>query len=142
MNKLVGIETDQYKHNCMSQAQVEQIQYEIDTWKRLLTFMLDENIWLKNRLIEILKNELNKINLTSIEAYHNSFVREDDMISVLRNDISEISKLVLTGQLFTDGNSLVEANNKLETIRRHVSILEKDFSQLKSDFNKYLLQHV
>ena len=142
MNALAGIETDQYKHNRMSQAKVEQIQYEIDTWKRLLTFMMDENIWLKNRLVEILKKELGRTNLTSIEAFHNSFIREDDMISVLRNDISEFSKLFKPEQIVKESTLLAEADNKLENIRRHVSLLEKDFSRLKLDFNKYLLQHI
>lgn len=142
MNKLAGSETDQYKHNCMWQSKIEQIQYEIDTWKRLLTFMMDENIWLKNRLIEILKRELDKTNLTIIEAFHNNFVREDDMISVLRNDISEFSKHFKTEQIIPESTILAEADSKLENIRRHVSLLEKDFSQLKLDFNKYLLQHV
>ncbi|MEX6689480.1 hypothetical protein QTN47_18375 [Danxiaibacter flavus] len=142
MNKLAGTETDQYKHNCMSQDKVEQIQYEIDTWKRLLTFMMDENIWLKNRLVEILKKELGRANLTSIEAFHNSFIREDDMISVLRNDISEFSKILKSEQIIPESALIAEADNKLENIRRHISLLEKDFSRLKLDFNKYLLQHV
>ena len=50
----------QIKLDKIPELKLIQLQYEINTWKRLLSFMSEENIQLKNRLSEVLKNKFDK----------------------------------------------------------------------------------
>ncbi|MEX6690907.1 hypothetical protein QTN47_25585 [Danxiaibacter flavus] len=125
----------------MPQIKINQLKYEIDMWKRLLAFMMDENIFLKNRLIEILKGSFNNVNISNIEDFQNCFVKKDETINVLRNDLAEIDKLIFADIDF-DNTANTNIHNKLENIRKHISLLEKEFSQLKIEFNRYLLNNV
>jgi hypothetical protein len=79
------------KKNQMPQLIVRQLEYESDTWKRLLGFMIEENIHLKNRLIEILNSISDKNLLGEMENFHSRFIKQDDLINLLRNDVVDLS---------------------------------------------------
>ena len=53
----------------MPELKLKQLKYESDTWKRLLDFMMDENIQLKNRLSEVLKDQFDKNLLDDVERF-------------------------------------------------------------------------
>ena len=76
----------------MITLKLEQLVFESDTWKRNLAFMTEENIRLKSRLSEILQKKMDKTLLPRAEEFHNSFLKHDDLIKVLRNDISGFDK--------------------------------------------------
>lgn len=116
-----------------------QLQYESNTWKRLLAFMMDENVHLKNRLSDVLKENFDKEMLGQMELFQNRFVKEDESISLLRNDIAILDKLLLK-ELFADGNLLAKANKKMKEIRNNIVISEAKFGKLKSDFNIFLME--
>ena len=79
----------------MEQAKINQLQSEINTWKRLLIFFRDENVCLKNRLSDILKNGFNRKLLEEFENFQTKFIKQDEMIRLLRNDTAELDKLLL-----------------------------------------------
>lgn len=116
---------------------LEQLQYESNTWKRLLAFMMDENIYLKNRLSEVLKENFDKGLLDEMEYFQGRFVKEDESVSLLRNDIATLDKL-LRRDLFADGSLLAKANKKMKEIRNNMLLSEAKFSKLKSEFNAFL----
>lgn len=124
----------------MPYFKLKQLQHESDTWKRVLGFMTDENIHLKNRLSEILQGHVDKDLLLEAEAFQNSFVREDDLIRFLLNDIVAFDKL-LAKEVSKDGVIRSEMKKKLKSIRTNIGIAEKQFNKLKLDFNSYLLEY-
>ena len=121
----------------MSALKLEQLKYESDTWKRLLGFMRDENIHLKNMLSEVLKYKFDKNLLEEAESFQNSFLKEDDLIGLLRNDIAELDKL-LGMMIFEDGKIINGIDMKLLKLRNNIIIAESQFGELKAAFNNYL----
>lgn len=125
----------------MPELKLKQLHYEVETWKRLLSFMTDENIRLKNRLSEILQERFNSDLLEEVEIFQSNFLKEDEMISLLRNDIAEFDKL-LTREVFEDGKLAKKVEKKMETLRANIETAEKDFGKLKTEFNSYLIEKI
>jgi regulator of replication initiation timing len=125
----------------MPEMKLKQLQYEADTWKRLLGFMMDENIHLKNRLSEILKDGFNENLLGEVEIFQSRFVKEDAMIALLRNEVAELDKL-LVREIFEDGRIIKEVERKLKKLRNNIKNAETEFGNLKSQFNSYLSENI
>ena len=125
----------------MSQLKLKQLQHESDTWKRSLGFMMDENVQLKNRLAEILRTEFDENLLEDVENFQTSFIREDEMVSLLKTDIAKLDKL-LVREIFEDGQIADNINRMLKEIRRNISIAESQFTKMKVEFNSYLLENL
>jgi hypothetical protein len=117
-----------------------QLQYECDAWKRLLAFLMDENIHLKNRLSEIVKDRdgTTSLSLIEIERFQTNFLKGDELIKVLRDDISEVDKL-LRKEFFEDGIIEKKIKTKFNKIRVNIPLAERQLDQLKKEFNSYLL---
>jgi hypothetical protein len=127
------------KPETVESLKLKQVQYEVTAWKRALVFMMEENIHLKSRLSEILKNKLHKQFLTEIEAYQNNFVQLDDLIGLLRNDIAGFEKLLAGASLNEEGN-MDELEAKLFTIRNNIGLAKTQFELLRNEFNDFLLK--
>ena len=125
----------------MPDLKLKQLQYEADTWKRSLAFMMDENIHLKIRLSEILKDKYDATLLEVAEDFQSNFIKEDELIGLLRNDIAELDKL-FGMEIFNDGWILKEIDVKLKNLRNNITTAERQFGKLKVDFNSYLLQNL
>ena len=125
------------KKDQMLQLIARQLEYENDTWKRLLSFMIEESIHLKTRLIEILNSTSDKNLLGEMENFHSRFIKQDDLINLLRNDVAELDKLLIR-ETFEDGKISDEIGRKLNRLRNNITNAELQFSQLKFEFNNYL----
>jgi hypothetical protein len=125
----------------MPDLKLKQLQYETETWKRLLGFMTDENIHLKNRLAEILKNQFDESALEDMEIFQNHFLKEDQRIGLLKNEMAELDKL-LVREAFEDGAIIRKFDNKLRRLRRNIKNAEAQFTKLKMDFNNYFLENI
>jgi late competence protein required for DNA uptake (superfamily II DNA/RNA helicase) len=131
-----------YKKNCcMSEFKLRQLKYETDTWKRLLGFVMEENIHLKNRLSEVLKENFDKNLLNDVEKFYAGFIKEDELIGLLRNDIAELNSL-LTREVFEDGMTMKQVERKVKKLRHGVKAAEEHFGKLKSAFNSYLSENI
>jgi hypothetical protein len=124
----------------MPELKLKQLKYESDTWKRMLAFMMDENIHLKNRLSEILKDRFDKTALVELELFQTEFIKEDEMISYLRNELVEFDKL-LVREIFEDGKISKQIALKLKNLRHNVKNAEKQFNRVKTTFNNYLSEN-
>src|SRR5689334_17986371 len=122
------------------ELKLKQLQFENNSWKRLLGFMMDENIHLKNRIAEILKNDVDKNLVEEIENFHNNFIRQDELIGLLRNDAAELDRLLLR-EIFEDGKIIEQIDEQLKKLRNNISITEKQFNKLKLEFTNYLLEN-
>jgi len=139
MNTVQNISTDTMNPNTRAilEVKIKQLQYESNTWKRLLAFITEEDIFLKNRISEILNNDFNKNYLNDVENFVNKLVEEDQYISLLNSDLANIDKQ-LQKEVLLDASIIHDVETRLKKLRSDVTIIEKKFSQLKLQLNSYL----
>ncbi len=125
----------------MPELKLGQLQFESDSWKRLLGFIIDENIHLKNRLSEVLKNGFGGNWLEEMETFHNQLVKEDERISLLRNEIAELDRL-LVREVFDDGRIIKDIDRRLKKLRHNITNTEEQFGKLKLEFNSFLTENI
>ena len=125
----------------MEQPKINQWQIEANTWKRFLNFFRDENVCLKNRLSDILKNGFDRRLLEELENFQTKFIKQDELFGVLRNDIAALDKLLLN-QNFKTGINYDLIAKKPEHIRNNMYNTEKQFFLLQLSFNTYLSENI
>jgi len=128
------------KNDRMPGIKLRLLRQESDTWKRILEFMTEENIHLKNRLSEILKGDLEHDLLMTAEIFQNSFVREDELIRLLRKDVFAFDQL-LAREIYENGAIVNKVMKSFKVIRKNISESETQFNQLKYQFSNYLLEY-
>jgi hypothetical protein len=112
-----------------------QFQHEHKTWSRSLEFFKQENAFLKNRLAEVVDQNMDKGFLSLAEHFQNKFIIKDEFIDELRHDINtQKDRLSVKAEALTD----VKLIKQQEKLRNEMEYFEKDFNQLKNEFNKYL----
>jgi hypothetical protein len=112
-----------------------QFQDVLATWKRLLNARMDENILLKYKISEILKNNFNRNCLEEIEEFQTQFIREDEWINSLRKDVSELENYILSKE-FQNGTEQF-FNIKIENLRKDIANCASRFCVLKSAFENF-----
>lgn len=125
----------------MNNLKLNQLLYESTSWKRLLDFMMDENIRQKNRLALLLKDNYQKHMLNDIETFQNNFLKEDEIIGILRNDVADLEKR-LAANIFDDRQLVFEVVKRLKKLRANIMCAEQRFCRVKSDFNDYLFERI
>jgi len=126
-NKIV-----QNQHN--PQKHVGRFQTEIETWKQLLNSGMEENVLLKNKLADILKNDYDQSSLEEIEEFQTKFIREDELIHSLRRDVNELENF-LYRRIFEGAKIEKLFDSKLENLRKDIANSVIRFCILKSAFN-------
>jgi L-lactate utilization protein LutC len=120
-------------------SRLEQYRHEHHTWDRLLAFFKQENAYLKTRLSEVLDRDMDKDFLALAEHFQNQFIVKDEFIDILKHDINEMT-MILKQDIIAARNipdkRLEARQNKL---RDEVDFLEKNFTELKKEFNNYLV---
>ena len=116
---------------------LKQLQYETDTWKRLLDFMMEENISLKIRLSEIIKEKIDPDTLEALEDFQSNFIKEDELIGLLRNEVAGLDKLFGT-EPFDGGKITRETEKKMDRLRNDIILAERQFGKLNLEFNNFL----
>ncbi len=129
------------EHNMFDAAKIsksEQFQHENQTWSRAIDFYKQENNFLKTRLSEVVDQKSDKDFLAMAEHFQNSFIIKDEFIDEMNHDINAQSRMLKESEV----NGLPALNEKLvkrqDKLRNEVEYLEKDFAQLKNEFNKFL----
>lgn len=125
----------------IADAKLKQLKHECDTWKRQLCSMMEENVHLKTRLSEILKDGIADNLLEEMEFFQNRFTTEDDAIGLLRNEVAEVHK-ILVKEMFDDGITKKKVDTKMKGLRNSIAVSERNFTKLKSEFNSYILENV
>jgi hypothetical protein len=128
------------KPESMPGLKLRQLKHESDTWKRAVGFIMDENIHLKHRLAEILNDDVDSKLLQKAEGFQNGFIRVDELIRFLRNEIASFDKS-LTGEIPGDGIDEPGLPGKLKAIRSGITRVEQRFNRLKREFNNYFLDY-
>lgn len=125
----------------MPELKLKQINYEFDTWNSTLEYLVDGNIRLKNRLAEILSDRFDKYLLEEVDDFQNRFIKEDEIISLIRNDIADLNRLS-DRNMFEKGKLKPEIDRKIKKIRNNLITAEKQFGKLKMDFNIFLSKNI
>lgn len=119
---------------------VNQFARESEEWKRTLTFLLQENSFLKLRLADILSGKESSADfLEAAEMYQSRFIQKDEIIKLLLHDVSNLDDL-LTRKIYEDGMLVKRVAYKQNHLRMQVRFLETEFNNLKLQFNNYLSQ--
>ena len=125
----------------MPELKLKQLQYESDSWKHLLGFMMEENIRQKNRLSEILQNGFDRNLLEEMENFQTRFIKEDERIRLFRHELVELDKLLIR-ETFDDGKIIKEINTRFKILRNSIVIAETKFAGLKLEFNNFLSENI
>jgi hypothetical protein len=128
-------------HDHKQALKLKQLWLETDTWKRLLSFIIDENIQLKNRISEVLKDGIDTQLLEEVEKFHNRSLEGDLFIGLLRNDVAELDKL-LAKEIQKDNKTIGQTETQIIKLRNNIAIAEKQFSKLKLDFYAFFSAHI
>jgi len=120
-------------------AKLDQYRHEYMTWKRVLEFFKQENAFLKTRLSEVVDRNTDREFLALAEHFQNQFIIKDEFMDELRHDINEMD----AGLTIPVGSAKIMLDKKMEAkqnkLRNEIEYLEKNFTQLKNEFNKYLV---
>lgn len=117
-----------------------QLNSESNTWKEILEFIMNENVQMKNKLAEILKNNFERNSLNGLEKFQTKIIKEDDRIGLLRNEIVEIKKLI-GEEDFENEKYFDEIMKKVDVLRSNLINAGNQSSKLKSEFNKILFEN-
>ena len=125
----------------MTNLKLKQLQHEIDTWKRMLSFMEEENIHLKNRLSDVLKERFDKKMLDCVEGFQNSFIKGDQLLSLLKKDLADLEKSIITEASIEEG---INKNTELAIKKMRIAVdkTERNFTTVNCDFNNYLSENL
>ncbi|MDE3211683.1 MAG: hypothetical protein KGM98_00505 [Bacteroidota bacterium] len=121
----------------MPELSIKKLQFETDSWKRRLGFMMDDNILFKNSISDLLKENFKQDLLGEVEEFHGRFLEADEWIGLLRNEIAELDDL-LVREIFEDGKIAKELEIKFGEFRDNLLVVQKKLDVLKQDFQKFL----
>lgn len=122
------------------QKKIDQVKIETGTWKRLIDFFMEENIQAKNRLSGILRDDFNNELLDGLEDFQTRFIKQDQVIHLLRVDITELDKLI-AGDC-DDVGTAKQVDSGLDHLRSNICNSGKLFFELQTDFNRFLTKYI
>ena len=123
-------------------SKLHQFHHEYQTWKRLLDFFKQENAFLKTRLSEVVDHNTDKDFLALAEQFQNQFIIQDEFIDELKRDIHSMEFLLKEDALQQKNSPDKRKEAKQSKLRNEIEYLEKNFSRLKNEFNKYLIANL
>jgi len=124
----------------MLYLKLKQLQFEHDTWRRLLGFMMDENNHIKNRHADLLSNSLGNHFSDKLDRFPKKIIQQDEQIRLLHHYLVELEQL-LGREIFENGNTPVKVENKLAQLRNNIMLAEIQFGNLQLSFNNYLSEN-
>jgi hypothetical protein len=122
----------------MLPAKIDQLQHEINTWLRALTFMQGETTNLKNRIAEVVSHKPDRKVLPQLEYYQSVFIQEDEVLALLSHDIQEQIKLLQRDGV--DEQLQSQAARIQVRIRNEMEKAEMEFNKVRSSFNSYMFK--
>ena len=113
------------------------MQLEVDAWVRMLAFMKEENVYFKNRLAEVMPQNMEKELLRQAETFQDSFIKNDTIFILLKKDIF-MHELLIAKELRKEGSHLEQIRSAQKELREDMEKLERGFSRLTVEFNNYI----
>jgi len=126
----------------MKNVVLNQLIYEVETWKRLIVFIKNENFLRVNRLNEIITSGVDNSILYKIENFQEEFLNLESLYMVLNDEIVDqhnrlklVQKDDLENELFRLINLQKQTRNNMEKLINKINKIKADFFQ---DFSEKL----
>ena len=118
----------------MKKIILEQLIYEVETWKRLIVFIKNENLMRINRLNEIIKSNDDKNILNKIENFQVEFMMLEEIYFVLNNEVTEQGNRLMLVHKKEYEIDIILLIKQQQDIRLNMEKLINKINQIKSDF--------
>lgn len=117
---------------------LDQRDRQIESWKKILINLRQQNIAQKTRLAEMLKhnNDKNKGMLEKAEEYQNRLLQLDETVRLMSNDIADYEKLSVKIPL-SGKTHLKQTTGVSNKLKIEIKNLEDNFSKLQMDFKRF-----
>ena len=126
--------TKPIKLSIMKNIIIEQLIYEVETWKRLIVFIKNENLMRINRLNDIIKSNNDKNILFKIENFQVQFLTLEEIYFVLNDEVIEQqNRLMLIHKKEYDIDIILLIKEQQE-IRLNMEKLINKINKIKADF--------
>jgi hypothetical protein len=113
---------------------LEQLIYEVETWKRLIVFIKNENLMRINRLNEIIKSNDDKNILNKIENFQVQFLTLEEIFYILNNEVAvQGNRLMLVHKKEYEIDIILLIKQQ-QDIRLNMEKLINKINKIKSDF--------
>jgi len=113
---------------------LEQLIYEVETWKRLIVFIKNENLMRINRLNEIIKSNEDKKILYKIEIFQVQFMMLEELYSVLNDEVVDQHNRLMLVQKKEYEIDLISIIKHQQDIRINIEKLINKINKIKADF--------
>ncbi len=124
----------------MKNKYINQLAFEVESWKRIFDFMENETVFMKGRMSQILRELSDTDLLNHIEVFQNQFLTQDKVIRIFRNDIDKQSQSLLTDEI--SPSVILEKLNRQKKLRKEISLADKEFDRLKMNFYEFFCENL
>jgi hypothetical protein len=126
--------TKPIKLSIMKKIIIEQLIYEVDTWKRLIVFIKNENLMRINRLNDIIKSNNDKNILFKIENFQVQFMMLEEIHFVLNDEVVEQNKRLMMAHNQEYEIDTILLIKEQQEIRLNMEKLINKINKIKADF--------
>lgn len=116
---------------------IEEFHVVINAWKNIFHSRIEENIRMKNKLGDILKNNYAQNHLPEMEEFQNKFIREDEVTDLLRNDLIKFDNLSYN-QVFKGEQMRESFEKSMNNLRKDIIKSEEHFDLLIASFANFV----
>jgi hypothetical protein len=117
---------------------LNQFQFEIHSWIRLMEFLNQENTFLKNRLPEVIDQIKNKEKLALAEHFQNQFIIKDDIYDHIIHDLKKQAHKWTEIKLISSKEISDDLAKTQKNLRDQIEFIERDHAVITKDYNTYL----
>jgi len=121
----------------MWEKMVRQFEYETAGWKRLLSFLKDENVHLRNRLADVVSEDMNGTLLEKAENLQAGFSNIDEIINWLAGEVFFQERL-LQRESFPGAEQLRKILKGQEELRKNSIKAEELFHATRNEFREFV----
>lgn len=117
---------------------INQFQFEINSWIRLVEFLNQENTYLKNRLSEVIDQIKDRENLALAEHFQNQFIVKDDVYDHIIHDLKKQAHKWTEIKLISSKEVSDDLAKTQKNLRDQIEFIERDHAIITKDYNTYL----
>ncbi len=117
---------------------LNQFQFEIHSWIRLVEFLNQENTFLKNRLSEVIDQIKDREKLSLAEHFQNQFIVKDDIYDHVLHDLKKHAHKWREIKTISSKDISDELAKTQKNLRDQIEFIERDHAIIAKDYNTYL----
>jgi hypothetical protein len=117
---------------------LNQFQFEVHSWIRLIEFLNQETTYLKNRLSEVIDQIEDRENLALAEHFQNQFIVKDDVYDHIIHDLRKQSYKWKEIESISTKKAQEDLRKIQKNLRDQIEYIERDHAVLTKDYNTYL----